>query len=92
MPIADAAGVREYVQKHLSPPELRVAPRNPVPDLGPAGRVTVPPLLKGYLRLGAWVCGEPAYDPDFECADFYVLLSLDRVDPRYMKHFLGGTP
>ena len=25
----------------------------------------VPPLLRGYLRLGAWVCGEPAYDPDF---------------------------
>jgi len=22
-------------------------------------------------------------------ADFFVLLSVDRVDPRYMKHFLG---
>jgi putative hemolysin len=35
------------------------------------------------------VCGAPAYDPDFACADFYILLSLDRVDPRYMRHFLG---
>jgi hypothetical protein len=24
-------------------------------------------------------------------ADFYVLLSIDRVDPRYLKHFLGET-
>jgi putative hemolysin len=49
----------------------------------------VPPLLKGYLRLGAWICGAPALDPDFGVADFYVLLSLDRVDPRYLRHFLG---
>ena len=52
-------------------------------------KVNVPPLLKGYLRLGAWVGGAPAHDPDFDCADFYVLLSLDRVNPRYMRHFLG---
>ncbi len=60
----------------------------PVP---PAPRaVVVPPLLQGYLRLGAWICGAPAFDPDFGCADFYVLLSLDRVDQRYLRHFLGG--
>lgn len=53
------------------------------------GRALVPPLLRGYLRLGAWVCGEPAYDPDFDCADFYVLLSMDRLNPRYLRHFLG---
>ena len=94
VPIADAAGVRAAVQKHMSPPELRVAPRNPVPGIEnvPAGRPNTPPLLRGYLRLGAWVCGEPAYDPDFDCADFYVLLSLDRMDPRYLKHFLGEAP
>jgi putative hemolysin len=49
-------------------------------------------LLRGYLRLGSWVCGAPAHDPDFACADFLVLLSLDRVDPRYLRHFLGGAP
>jgi len=92
VPIADAAGVRETVQRHLSPPQLRVEPRTPLPAMPvPTGKPNVPPLLKGYLRLGAWVCGEPAYDPDFECADFYVLLSLDRIDPRYLKHFLGSS-
>ena len=49
----------------------------------------LPPLLRGYLRLGSWVCGEPAYDPDFRTADFYVLFSMDRMDPRYRRHFLG---
>ncbi|NUT08812.1 MAG: GNAT family N-acetyltransferase [Hamadaea sp.] len=92
VPIADAPAVREAVQKHLSPPQLRVEPRVPIPaDEVPVGRANIPPLLRGYLRLGAWVCGEPAYDPDFAVADFYVLLSLDRVDPRYLKHFLGGA-
>lgn len=56
---------------------------------GPTGRAPLPPLLRGYLRLGAWVCGEPAYDPHFGVADLYVLLSLDRMHPRYRRHFLG---
>jgi putative hemolysin len=51
----------------------------------------VPPLLRGYLRLGAWICGAPAFDPDFNCSDFFVLLSLDRIDPRYLRHFLGDS-
>jgi putative hemolysin len=53
-------------------------------------KVQPPALLKGYLRLGSWVCGEPAYDPDFNVADFYVLFSMDRLDPRYRRHFLGA--
>jgi putative hemolysin len=58
---------------------------------GSVERAALPPLLRGYLRLGAWVCGRPAYDPDFRTADFYVLLSMDRMDPRYRRHFLGAT-
>lgn len=87
-----AAGVWDLVRrKHLAPPEYRVLPRRawkPVEHL--AGRPAVPPLLRGYLRLGAWVCGAPAYDPDFDCADLYVLLDTQRMDPRYLRHFLGG--
>ncbi|WP_328885539.1 GNAT family N-acetyltransferase [Streptomyces sp. NBC_00316] len=56
------------------------------------GLAGLPPLLRGYLRLGAWVCGAPAYDPDFNVADLYVLLSLRRTDPRYLRHFLSLAP
>jgi putative hemolysin len=81
--------------KHLSPPSLRVTPRIPYVFGPPPTRqraallAAIPPLLRGYLRLGAWVCGEPALDADFGVADFFVLLSVDRVDRRYLKHFLG---
>jgi putative hemolysin len=78
--------------KHLSPPRMRVDPRRPWPVDAVAPAVppaAVPPLLRGYLRLGAWVCGPPAHDPDFDVADFYVLLSTDRIDPRYRRHFFG---
>ncbi|WP_433535519.1 GNAT family N-acetyltransferase [Micromonospora sp. CA-249363] len=94
------AGVWAQAQaRHLSPPPLRVRPLRPwfaepaaalATPSDPAARVAVPPLLRGYLRLGAWICGEPSYDPDFRCADFYVLFSLDRMNPRYLRHFLGG--
>ncbi|WP_200206758.1 GNAT family N-acetyltransferase [Micromonospora coerulea] len=106
VPVADGgtAAVEVWAQvaaRHLAPPPLRVRPRRPwfaeapvavdPSTLPPAERrALVPPLLRGYLRLGAWVCGEPAYDPDFEVADFYVLFSLDRMNPRYLRHFLGG--
>jgi putative hemolysin len=43
---------------------------------------------QGYLRLGAQVCGRPAHDPDFDGADLFVLLSLERVDQRYLRFFL----
>ncbi|MFG3302572.1 GNAT family N-acetyltransferase [Micromonospora chersina] len=104
VPVADggAAAAEVWSQvtaRHLAPPPLRVTPRRPWFAEAPAPaelelspverRALVPPLLRGYLRLGAWVCGEPAYDPDFDCADFYVLFSLDRMNPRYLRHFLG---
>ncbi|RRQ74790.1 GNAT family N-acetyltransferase [Streptomyces griseofuscus] len=80
--------------KHLAPEEFRVRPLTPwTPNAeAPAGRTELPALLRGYLRLGAWVCGEPAHDADFGVADLYVLLSMRRVNPRYLRHFLSLVP
>ena len=92
---AFAAGVWDQVQAgHLSPEHYRVVPHVPWRADGvtrPAATVRspLPPLLRGYLRLGAWVCGPPAHDPDFACADFLVLLGLDHMDERYLRFFLG---
>ncbi|WNZ07082.1 GNAT family N-acyltransferase [Streptomyces sp. 11x1] len=90
-----AAGTWDRVRtRNLAPEEYRVRPLLPwVPkDEAPQGRTELPPLLRGYLRLGAWVCGEPAHDPDFGVADLYVLLSMRRVDARYLRHFLSLVP
>ncbi|WP_030348215.1 GNAT family N-acetyltransferase [Streptomyces sp. NRRL S-1022] len=99
VPLADggalAAGTWERVKdRHLAPAEFRVRPLLPwTPHAqAPAARTDLPALLRGYLRLGAWVCGEPAHDPDFGVADLYVLLSMRRVDPRYLRHFLSLLP
>ncbi|MFD7411552.1 GNAT family N-acetyltransferase [Kitasatospora purpeofusca] len=91
---ATAARVWDTVAaKHLAPEQYRVAPHRPWDATGVAraDRAPLPALLRGYLRLGAWVCGAPAYDPDFDCTDLYVLLSLERTDPRYLRHFLSGV-
>lgn len=77
-------------QTHLSPAEYRVFPRCmlPLDALNGTLAAPTPPLIKGYLRLGAYVCGEPAWDPDFNTADLLILLPLSRLTPRYRKHFL----
>lgn len=75
----------------LGPPH-RLWDASAHPDAGNGSRADLPPLLRGYLRLGAWVCGAPAYDPEFNVADLYVLLSLRRTDPRYLRHFLSLVP
>jgi len=102
-----ARGVWDTVAaKHLSPSRYRVRPHVPwdhasVPPPNSSGspsssssrsRGPLPPLLRGYLRLGAWVCGEPALDADFGVADLFVLLSMARVDQRYLRFFLGERP
>lgn len=98
LPLADggteAAGVWDVVRrKHFATDEYRVHPVTPwqVDGVARPARSVVPPLLRGYLRLGAWICGRPALDEDFGVADLFVLLSLDRVDQRYLRFFLGES-
>lgn len=84
-----AAICRELSQKELSPIEYRVTPHLPFPieEMEQIIKPSIPPLLKGYLRAGAWVCGDPAWDPDFHCADLFLMLSIDKLDKRYAKHY-----
>jgi len=85
-----AAEVWRNVASHLQDPGLpRIKPlhRYPVERLNSVLPARVPPLIKGYLKLGARVCGEPAWDPDFNAADFPVLLDMARMDDRYRRHF-----
>lgn len=75
---------------YLAPAEYRVFPRCPLPwkSLRNDLNAPCPPLIKGYLRAGAQICGEPAWDPDFNTADLLVMLSINRLDQRYASHFL----
>ena len=86
----NAAAIYNGLTTQLSPLEYRVFPRCPLPlaQLSQAAPAELPPLLKGYFRAGAWVCGEPAWDPDFNTADLLLLLPMSRINERYVRHFV----
>ena len=42
-------------------------------------------MVAGNLRIGGVICGEPSYDPDFDMADFVVLINRDMVRGRYLE-------
>lgn len=50
-------------------------------------RAATPPLLRAYLKAGAVICGDPAWDPEFNTADFPILLQADVLSGRHARHF-----
>lgn len=82
---------RVFARDYLAPIEYHAFPRLPLPvhELNQDLEVEPPALIKGYLRLGARICGMPAWDPDFNVADFLTLLRVGDMNPRYARHFLG---
>jgi putative hemolysin len=75
----------------MAPTELHAFPRLALPldKLNGGLEVQAPPLIKGYLKLGAKICSAPAWDPDFNTADLLTMLRLSDINPRYAKHFFG---
>lgn len=50
----------------------------------------LPPLIKGYLRLGAFVGDGAVIDRQFGTTDVLIILPVENIDPRYFEHF--GAP
>lgn len=50
----------------------------------------MPPLIKGYLRLGAFVGDGAVIDRQFGTTDVLIILPVEKIDPRYFEHF--GAP
>ncbi|MFZ2225310.1 MAG: GNAT family N-acyltransferase [Candidatus Deferrimicrobium sp.] len=97
--LPELASIQEMLSRRfLSDPSLRVTPRRgfDLPPLPRGARVdetsyfrSLPPLFRGYLRLGAKVCGPPAYDRQFGTTDFFVLAKTADIADRYSRRFLG---
>src|SRR5580698_3197250 len=85
-----AADLHSALEESMTSPEYRAFAHTPLPvdELKTGTVVAPPPLLKGYLRVGAKICGAPAWDPDFNTADFLTLLRLSEVGARYARHFM----
>jgi putative hemolysin len=82
---------------HLAPedlraralPELHVA-MNRIPAEQIDGKrviASLPPLIKGYLRLGGFVGDGAVVDPQFNTTDVCVIVKTDAVTEKYFKHY-----
>lgn len=82
---------------HLADDAFRVEPvascrmalseEEPEPDDARRVARMLSPIMKGYLRAGAVVCGAPAYDAEFGTADVLVLMETDKMAARYKHHY-----
>lgn len=82
---------RRLSEKHLSPFYWRVFPQVPFPlrTEAIADDQPIPPLIRGYIQMGAYVCGDPAWDKDFNTADLFIMLPVARMNGAHARHFFG---
>lgn len=89
-PGATVRGVRDLVRdRHRAtwqvfPHRAVVVNGRRLDDIDPPQALSVPPLMAGYLRIGARICGEPAHDVDFGVGDFLTVLDRETADLRYL--------
>ncbi len=99
------AVLQRYVQQyHYTQPHIRVTPNKKyrIKDLAHIVSVLeqntanekktarlIPNLLNSYLALGALICGEPAYDPEFKCMDYLTILDVEAMNQRYLNKLLS---
>lgn len=97
-PAHHAAELSYLHHHHLAPADLRARARAHVPmdRLPPASydpraaQRALPPLLKGYLRVGAMI-GDGAYvDEQFNTVDVFVVMPVERITRRYLDRFTCG--
>ncbi|MDK9722161.1 MAG: GNAT family N-acetyltransferase [Rhodospirillales bacterium] len=92
------AGDLSYLHHfHLAPPELRVQalPANRV-EMNMIAKENInqrrafsslPPLVKGYLRIGGFIGEGAAMDRDFGTIDVCLMMPLKQVEDRYSRHY-----
>jgi putative hemolysin len=96
-PDALAADLTYLYHNHLAPPALRpralphryVEMRRMPPEQVDSKRVQaqLPPLMKGYLRLGGFVGDGAVIDPQFNTTDVAVVVKTDLVTDKYYRHY-----
>ena len=79
------------LREHGTALNWRARPRRPFAQQPSVGRAPIPALIRGYLHMGAEVCGDPAWDPDFGTADLLLLLSLSRMSGRFAHRLLRAA-
>lgn len=47
----------------------------------------IPPLCRAYLKIGAYIGGDPAWDREFQCIDFLTILHREDLNRTLWKRF-----
>ena len=86
---------------HLAPPEIRVralASRYVKMDMlerdaydARKAMARVPPLIKGYLRLGGFVGDGAVIDSEFNTTDVFIIVKTELVTEKYIRHYERGN-
>jgi len=50
----------------------------------------VPPLIKGYLRLGGFVGDGAVIDHEFNSTDVFIIVKTELVTEKYIRHYERG--
>ena len=96
--LAEHAAALAYLHHHhLAPPDLRARawdaervetdPRAPGTYDARAAARALPPLIKGYLRVGAMIGDGGSIDRAFNTVDVFVIMPVDRITERYASRF-----
>lgn len=76
---------------HAHPDQYVNMKRKSVADIDNRRALTsLPPLIKGYLRLGSSIGDGAVIDHDFNTTDVLIVLPVSAINPRYFAHF--GAP
>jgi putative hemolysin len=79
---------QRYVAMDILKPD-EIDPNAVVEQLASKSTIAaLPPLLKGYLRLGALIGDGAVVDPDFNTTDVCIIVVSDRITDKYFKHYL----
>jgi putative hemolysin len=52
-----------------------------------AALAEIPPLIKGYLRLGGFVGDGAVVDDDFNCTDVCIIVQASLLTTKYARHY-----
>jgi putative hemolysin len=96
-PEALAPELTYLMTHHLAPPAIRPRALDalyvPMNRCDPAlldkrrALMSLPPLIKGYLRLGGFVGDGAVIDRQFNTTDIAVVVQTDLVTEKYYRHY-----
>ena len=81
-PAPEAWRARALPQRHVA---MNLMPKEAIDPK--AALRALPPLIKGYLRLGAYIGDGAVIDRQFGTTDVLIILPVSALNARYIEHF-----